>query len=139
MYEFISGYLRFSTRLNGYTYLVVDQYPPFDGGEHAEYPVRLKIGPPQAKYSRLLVFFRFILVIPIVIFIYVLQIWLEVVAIAIWFVAVIIGKTGPGLTEALRFPMSFIARGNAYSFLLTDTYPPISETEPLPHLNQPVA
>jgi len=137
MYEFIAGFLRFYTRLNAYTYLVVDQYPPFEGGEHPEYPVRLKIGPPQAKYSRLLVFFRFILVIPIAIFIYVLTIWLQVVAIAIWFVAVIMGKTGAGLTEALRFPMSYIARGTAYSLLLTDKYPPVSETEPLPHLSQP--
>lgn len=75
--------------------------------------------------------------IPIAIFIYVLSIWLQVVAIAIWFVAVIMGKTGAGLTEALRFPMSYTARGTAYSFLLTDKYPPVSETEPLPHLSQP--
>jgi len=31
MYEFVAGYVRFYTRLNAYTYLVVDQYPPFDG------------------------------------------------------------------------------------------------------------
>ena len=139
MYEFVAGYARFYTRLNAYTYLVVDQYPPFDGGEHAEYPVRLNIGPPQEKYSRLLVFFRFILVIPVFIFIYVLSIWIQVVAIAIWFVAVIMGKTGAGLTEAMRFPMSYTARGTAYNCLLTDKYPPVSETEPLPHLSQPAA
>jgi len=137
MYEFVAGYARFYTRLNAYTYLVVDQYPPFDGGEHAEYPVRLNIGLPQEKYSRLLVFFRFILVIPVFIFIYVLSIWIQVVAIAIWFVAVIMGKTGAGLTEAMRFPMSYTARGYAYTLLLTDKYPPVSETEPLPHLSQP--
>lgn len=137
MYEFVSGWLRYYTRLNSYLYLIVDQYPPFDGGEHAEYPVRLKIGPPQAKYSRLAVFFRIILAIPIFIFVYVLSIWLEVVAIAIWLVAVIMGKTAPALTEAQRFPMSFTARGSAYTCLLTDKYPPVSENEPLPHLSQP--
>jgi len=137
MYEFVAGFLRFYTRVNAYAYLVVDQNPPFDGGEHPEYPVRLKIGPPQAKYSRLKVFFRFILAIPVFIFIYVLSIWLQVVAIAIWFVAVIMGRTGPGLTEAMRFPMSYTARGTAYNCLLTDKYPPVSETEPLPHLSQP--
>jgi hypothetical protein len=137
MYEFVAGFLRYYTRLTAYGYLVVDTYPPFDSGEHPEYPVRLKIDPPQAKYSRLKVFFRFILAIPVFIFIYVLSIWLEVVAIAIWFVAVIMGKTPPGLTEAMRFPMSYTARGTGYSLLLTDKYPPVSETEPLPHLSQP--
>ena len=68
MYEFVAGYLRYYTRLSAYGYLVVDTYPPFDGGEHPEYPVRLQIGPPQAKYSRLKVFFRFILAIPVYIF-----------------------------------------------------------------------
>jgi len=138
MYEFVAGYLRYYTRLSAYGYLVVDTYPPFDGGEHPEYPVRLQIGPPQAKYSRLKVFFRFILAIPVYIFIYVLSIWLEVVAIAIWFVAVIMGKTGAGLTEAMRFPMSYTMRGTGYGLLLTDKYPPVSENEPLPHLSQPV-
>ena len=28
MYKFVAGFLRFYTRLNAYTYLVVDQYPP---------------------------------------------------------------------------------------------------------------
>ena len=99
--------------------------------------MRLKIGPPQAKYSRLMAFFRFILAIPVYIFIYVLSIWLFFVAVAIWFVAVIMGKTSPGLTEAIRFPLSYTARGYGYMLLLTDKYPPVSETEPLPHLSQP--
>jgi len=40
MYEFVAGYLRFSTRLYAYMYLVTDEFPPFDGGEHPEYPSR---------------------------------------------------------------------------------------------------
>jgi len=67
----------------------------------------------------------------------VFAIWVEVVSIAIWFVAVIMGKTGPGLTDAVRFPLSYMARANGYMCLLTDIYPPVSETETLPHLSQP--
>lgn len=137
MYGFIAGYLRFLARYNAYTYLIVDQYPPFDGGEHAEYPVRATVGPPQPKYSRLKVFFRFILAIPIFIMVYVFGLWLLAVAVAIWFVAVIMGKTSPGLTEAMRFPMSYLIRSSGYLLLLTDRYPPLSETETLPHLSQP--
>ena len=139
MYNFIAGYLRFSVRYNAYAYLICDEFPPFDGGEHSSYPVRLKIGPPQAKYNRLTVFFRGLLSIPIFILGYVFAIWIDVVAIAIWFVAVIMGKTPPGLTDAMRFPMGYLARAGGYVFLLTDQYPPVSDSDVLPHLSQPVA
>jgi len=139
MYNFIAGFLRYASRVSAYLLLVVDDYPPFDGGEHSEYPVRIKVGSPQAKYSRLLVFFRFILAIPILILQYVFEIWLLAVAVAIWFVAVFTGKTAPGLTEAMRFPMSYYVRSSAYLFLLTDKFPPVSDTESLPHLaNNPM-
>jgi hypothetical protein len=29
MYDFFVGYMRWSTRVNGYTYLLTDKYPPF--------------------------------------------------------------------------------------------------------------
>jgi fatty acid desaturase len=138
MYDFVAGFLRFYTRLNAYCYLVVDQYPPFDGADHSEYPVRLNIGPPQEKYNRLTVFFRGILAIPIFVLAYVFGIWIEVVAIAIWLVAVVMGRTSPGLTEAVHFPMSYNSRAMGYVFLMTDIYPPVSDTDTLPHLSQPV-
>ena len=81
IYEFVAGYLRFSTRLLGYMLLVTDEFPPFDGGEHPEYPVNVRIGPPQESYSRLTTFFRFILLIPVAIIQYVFILWAEVVAI----------------------------------------------------------
>jgi len=136
LYNFVAGYLRYAARVYAYLLLVVDTYPPFDGGEHSEYPVRTKIGPPQAKYSRLLAFFRIIMAIPIFILQYVFEIWLFAVSIALWFVGVIMGKTSPGLTEAMRFPMSYYVRSSAYVFLMTDVYPPVSDTESLPHLAQ---
>lgn len=130
MYDFVAGYVRFITRVYAYMLLIVDQYPPFDGAEHPEYPVRVKIAPPQESYSRLATFFRLILMIPIWILQYVFEIWVLVVCIAIWFVAVIMGKTPPGLIEAVRFPVSYYVRSTAYSYLLTDKYPPLSDTDP---------
>jgi hypothetical protein len=129
LYEFVAGYIRFITRVYAYMLLVVDEFPPFDGGEHPEYPVRVKIGPPQQSYSRLATFFRLILLIPIWILQYVFEIWVFVVCIAIWFVAVIMGNTPAGLTEAVRFPISYYVRSTAYSYLLTDKYPPLSDTD----------
>jgi hypothetical protein len=127
LYDFVAGYLRFSTRLLGYMLLVTDEFPPFDGGEHPEYPVNVRVAPPQESYSRLSTFFRFILLIPVAIIQYVFILWAEVVAIAIWFVAVITGKTSADLVDATRFPLAYLARGYAYGFLLTDVWPPFED------------
>lgn len=49
---------------------------------------------------------------------------LFVVAIAIWFIAVITGKTSSGLMEAMRMPMAYYLRANAYFYLVTEDWPP---------------
>lgn len=127
MYEFVAGYMRFSTRLNAYSYLICDVYPPFDGGEHPEYPVSVSVAPPPESLSRLSTFFRYVLLIPVGIIEYVFLLWLNILALAMWFVAVFTGKTGPGLTEATRFPMAYITRATAYSLLMTDKWPPFED------------
>jgi uncharacterized protein DUF4389 len=132
LYDFSAGYLRFYTRVCAYVLLLSDEYPPFDGGEHPDYAVRVIIGPPAAQYSRLKAFFRLILAIPIFILQYVMQIWLMVVAVGIWFVAVFTGKTPANLAEAMRFPASYYVRSSAYVYLMTDIYPSIAETETVP-------
>ena len=124
LYSFAAGFLRYSGRLAAYLYLIVDAYPPFDGGEHPEYPVQFIVAPPKPSYSRLKTFFRIILAIPVYVMQYIFSLWLLVVAVAIWFVAVITGRTSPGLMEAMRMPMAYYVRANAYFFLVTEDWPP---------------
>ncbi len=124
LYDFACGFLRYAARVYGYMYLITDDFPPFDGGEHPEYPLVFSIAPPKQEYSRLKTFFRAILAIPIYIVQYVFSIWLFVVAVAIWVVAVITGKTPPGLMEAMRMPMAFYLRANVYFALVTEDWPP---------------
>lgn len=127
MYGFVAGFLRYSTRVNAYSYLLVDDYPPFDGGEHPEYAITVNVAPPPEKLSRLTTFFRGILFIPVYIIVYVFTIWIQLVSIAIWFVAVFTGKTGPGLTDAVKFPVAYNTRATAYGLLLTDGWPPFED------------
>jgi hypothetical protein len=129
LYDFVAGWSRFSTRLMAYYVLVTDEYPPFDGGEHPEYPVRLQIGPAKAEYSRIKVFFRYFLAIPIMIVNYVMTLWLLVVAIGMWFAAVFTGKTSENMTGAMLMPMAYYARTNAYIFLLTEDWPPFDPAD----------
>lgn len=130
LYDFTAGYLRFLGRLYAYNYLITDTYPPFDGGEHPEYPVQVIIAPPKERYSRVKTGFRFILAIPIIVIQYAFSLWLLVVSIAIWFVAVFTGRTSPELMEAMRMPMAYYVRSTAYLFLLTEDWPPFEPGPP---------
>lgn len=124
LYDFVAGFERYYGRLTAYASLVVDTYPPFDGGEHPEYQVQIIVAPPKEQYSRLKAFFRFILAIPIAIVQYVLSIWLFILSVAIWFVGVFGGSTSAGLMEATRMPMAYYIRANAYFFLIAEDWPP---------------
>jgi len=127
MYDFVAGYVRFTMRFTGYMYLITDEYPPFDGGEHPEYPVQVRIPPPPANLKRLTTGLRIFLLIPVWILLYVFSIWIQVVAIAFWLVAVFTGKTSQSLIDAVRFPMAYTARAYAYGYLLTDGWPPLDD------------
>jgi hypothetical protein len=124
LYDFLSGACRWATRLNGYLFLVTDEFPPFDLGEHPEYPVRVGIGPPKESYSRVKAFFRIFLVIPVAIVAYVMQLWMEAVGLVLWLSAVFVGRTSPALTEAQRIPLAYYTRANAFYWLLTEDFPP---------------
>ena len=114
LYEFVGGVLRFTMRLHAYTFLAPDD----------SYPVRVRVAPPQASYSRLKVLLRILYVIPAYIIAYVLTIFSELIAIVAWFVIVIIGKQPAGLQNALVFCLKYVTGASALMFLLTETYPP---------------
>jgi uncharacterized protein DUF4389 len=59
--DFLTGYLRWLSRVYAYLYLLTDEYPPFTLAD-AEYPVRLAVMPGQL--NRLAVLFRIFLLIP---------------------------------------------------------------------------
>ncbi len=125
-YNWVTGYLRFSTRLNGWFLLLTDEWPAFDGGDHPEYPIRLLIPEPQEEYTRWKVLLRIILVIPVAIMIYIFNLLTELIGFVLWIVIVITGKAPRGLWDIQKMGVAYIARGNAYYLLVTETYPPIS-------------
>ena len=130
MYDFVAGALRYGTRVCGYVFLLTDEYPPFSGDAATPYPVDLNIGPPKAEYSRLKVLFRIILMIPVYIIAYAMQIVFEVGALLAWFAIVILGRQPKGLQDMIVLGMSYHQRAYGYFFLLTEDWPPFTdETE----------
>lgn len=132
LYAFVGNANRYSARLNAYMYLLVDVYPPFDLAEHAEYPVQLHVAAPLASYSRVKVFFRGLLFIPVYIIVYVLGIVAYAMAILIWLLGVIVGKTPDGLANIQEFCLSYTSRAYAYATLLTEDWPQISQDAAVP-------
>jgi hypothetical protein len=82
-----------------------------------------------SSYSRLKTFFRALLSIPIVIFRYVINLLLELGAVAAWVVIVVTGKLPRGLFDVMVLANSYIARSDAYLFLLAETYPPFQDEQ----------
>jgi hypothetical protein len=129
LYEFIGGFLRYAARLSAYMYLGVDQYPPFSGAPDDTYPVRVHIAPPLASYSRLKVFFRGIYAILAEVIRYALGIVISFVGFLSWVVIVITGRQPESLQNALSFALSYTTRADALIYLITETYPPLEESD----------
>jgi hypothetical protein len=129
LYDFVANYTRMLARVTAYAALLSDPYPPFGGGADDAYPVRMRFAGPLERYSRVRTFFRALLSIPIVILRYVMNILLEIGAIAAWVVIVITGRLPRGLFDAMILANSYMARSDAYLFLLTETYPPFQDEQ----------
>jgi Domain of unknown function (DUF4389) len=127
LYDFVEGYNRYEARATAYAALLCDPYPSFLGEDDPAYPVRMQFAGPLDPYSRLKTFFRIILAIPIAILRYVIHFLLEITALAAWFLILITGKLPRGLFDVMVLANSYIARSDAYLYLLTETYPPFED------------
>jgi hypothetical protein len=128
LYEFNSNILRTMARFAGYLLLQTDEFPPLGVGEHPEYPIQVIIAPAQESYNRVKVFFRILLAIPIYIVAQAFGYAYGAVAIASWFVIVVLGRMPFGMHNALDFLYGFTVRFYGYAYLLlTDRYPVFSD------------
>jgi Domain of unknown function (DUF4389) len=126
LYRGVSMALRFYTRINGFALLMTDEFPSFDGEENPEYPVRLQIAPALDPYTRWKTLLRIVLVIPVAIAVYFVQLVSRAIGILAWLVIVITGKLPRGIFDVMRFTLAYEARAAAYELLVTETYPPFS-------------
>lgn len=129
LYNFNAGYLRMITRVNGFAYLLNDDFPPFGGEEAPEYPVRLGVSTPLDQYSRVKTIFRLIIGIPVMLLAIVQSLILAVVTLIAWFAILFTGKHPGGLFNPARSAAAYLARAGAYFLLLTEDYPPFSLDE----------
>jgi len=127
LYDFTAGFVRYYTRVTGYTWLLADPYPPFSGGDEPSYPVRMHIGPPLAEYNRLKVLLRIFYIIPAYLIVYVMNVVVQLAGIASWLVIVFTGRQPKGLQDVLGLCVSYMSRACALFLLITETYPPFTD------------
>ncbi len=134
---YLSGYLRWYSRVGAYLLLLTDEYPPFAFGD-AAYAVRLAVG--SGKLNRLTVLFRIILAIPAAIVSILLTSGFTVILLFIaWLTALIAGRLPASLHQAFAAVLRYTIRYYGYLYLLTGAYPaglfgdkPGAQTEAVP-------
>jgi hypothetical protein len=130
LYDFSVKAQRMLGRVGAYIRLITDVYPPFDGEEHPEYPVRITFAPAKESYDRVKVIFRIILAIPVMLIAYALGILGNIAAILSWLVIVFTGKQNQGLQDALNLVTAYAIRSGGYYTLVVEEWPPFSPDSP---------
>ncbi len=131
MYNFVGGILRFSMRVNGFLSLQTDEWPSFGLKEDPAYPVRVHFAPRAAKQSRVSVFFRIILLVPLIMMSYLVSLLLSAVSLISWVTIVFRGYQPAAIHNALAWALSWTTRVTAYSWLMRDEYPPVGDEIPV--------
>jgi hypothetical protein len=129
MADFVAGVHRYQWRVQSFALFLREPYPSFNlpsgFADPGDDPAWVQIAPPD-RYSRLAVFFRFLLVIPQLFFGIVLIIAQYFCMVVAWFAVLITGRWPEGLRNFVVRVMFWGVRVNAWYALLADPYPPFS-------------
>jgi hypothetical protein len=120
LHAFLSAYLRYSTHVTAYTFLIADPFPGFSDKD--AYSVDLEIDPPKSQ-NRWTVVFRIVLAIPALLITQVLRNLSGLLATFSWFVALVLGRVPEGIRNFAAFALRYETQTYAYIGLLTSRYP----------------
>lgn len=129
--EFIAGVMRYQWRIMTGLYAWAEPYPSFGPipqgfADPGGYPATLNLTPATGARNRVTVLVRFIMVIPQVIVLYVLNAVSGVCLLISWFIALFTGQWNPALKNFCYGVLRWQLRVSVYFLLLTDEYPPFT-------------
>jgi hypothetical protein len=124
IHRWLVRYLRYSTFVFSYLYVLGDPYPPFHGTE-GSYPIDLEAAGPE-RQRRLITALRLPLAIPALVLSWVFTQIVQLMAIAGWFVALAIGRMPRGMENLGLYCLRYRAQTIAYLLIMTDRYPSLS-------------
>ena len=123
LFDFAVGLLRWSVRVDVYTNLMRDEYPPF--GTAGDYPARLEVEYPE-RLSRWKIFVKWLMAIPHMIILYGYSILAGVITFVAFFIILFTGRYPRALFDLVVGYYRWNTRVYAYLLLLTDEYPPFT-------------
>jgi uncharacterized protein DUF4389 len=150
LHDFIAGYIRYVTRIEGYVYLAANPFPPFFlGDDGSPYPFDIEIAPP-ARQNRWVTGFRLFLLLPAAMlssaFVgnfgatrvnwYSWGLVTGPAAFLIWWAALARGRAPRGLRDLVAWGLGYGAQTAGYALLLTDRYPYSGPDGHLPALGE---
>jgi hypothetical protein len=124
LFDFVVGINRWQNNVDAYVLLLRDDYPPFSLSA-GQYPVTFDIEYPE-RLSRLLIFVKWLLIIPNLIVLLFLVIVYVITLVIAWFAILFTGRYPKGLFDFGVGVLRWGARMNAYYMLMRDDYPPFS-------------
>ena len=115
------SYLGYYGRVQGYSFLLFDEYPAF-GTDQAKVPMvqDLTYGEPASRLTNGL---RFIWIIPAMILGIVFGIAVSVVLLIVWFAILFTGRFPRGMFDFTMKALRFFLQLTSYALMMTDTYP----------------
>jgi hypothetical protein len=123
LHGFIALYLRYSTHVTAYTYLIADPYPGFALMNLKEdYPIDLRVAPPMEQ-NRWTVFFRLFIAIPALFVASILRNLSGILAFFSWVMAVLTARVPEGIRNFAALALRFEAQTYAYAGLVSPKYP----------------
>jgi hypothetical protein len=123
LHRFLAAYLRYQGQVTAWFNLLSGRYPRFR--RTAEHPFRIEVPEPR-RQRRLVTLLRVPLAVPALVLSSVFGVILATVAVASWFVALLLGRTTAGLHELGTFCLRYQLETQAYLSLLTPRYPALA-------------
>ena len=124
IHRWLVRFVRYSTYVYSYLYVLAQPYPPFHG-EPGSYPIDVEIAPAEPQ-RRLVTGFRIVLAIPALILNWVFGQVVQIVALLGWFVALALGRLPRGMENLGLYCLRYQAQTWGYLLILTERYPSLA-------------
>ena len=122
--------IRYMVRTYTFAAFLHEEYPPFDFTTSAEdpggTPVSVSFSPELEDRNRLTVGLRFLWIIPVAIFLWVIILVAELLVFIAFFAVLFTGRWPGGMRDFVVKAIRLLVRVDAYGTLLTDEYPPFA-------------
>lgn len=123
LHAFLAGYLRYSTQVTAYAFLIADPFPGFYLiNMKPAYPIDLEVDGPMEQ-NRWTVAFRILLAIPALFVSNILRNLSGLLAVFSWVLAVLTARVPEGVRNFAALALRFEAQTYGYVLLVSPRYP----------------